>query len=120
MHGLGAKLREVREKRGMTQRELAARIHKSTPAISAYETDAQTPPTDVLISISQVLACGDSYPLCPRCGGLTDREYMAFCDQCGQCLGWKFYAFAQTVRYGAGDQKTAKFPVSCRIFPVSR
>jgi len=58
-----------------------------------------------------VLACGDSYPLCPRCGSLTDREYMAFCDQCGQCLGWKFYAFAQTVRYGAGDQKTAKFPV---------
>ena len=55
MHGLGAKLREVREKRGMTQRELAARIHKSTPAISAYETDAQTPPTDVLISIAQVL-----------------------------------------------------------------
>ena len=30
-----------------------------------------------------------------------------------------FY-FAQIVRYGAGDQKTAKFPVSCRIFPVSR
>lgn len=55
MHGLGSKLREIREKRGLTQRMLAARIHKSVPAISGYENDFQTPPTDVLISISQVL-----------------------------------------------------------------
>lgn len=55
MHGLGSKLRDIREKRGLTQRMLAARIHKSVPAISGYETDFQTPPTDVLISISKVL-----------------------------------------------------------------
>ena len=80
MHGLGAKLQAIREKRGLTQRELAARIHKSTPAVSAYETDAQTPPTDVLISIAQVLHVPVTYLL--DCGnedtysaaGLTDAQ----------------------------------------------
>jgi predicted amidophosphoribosyltransferase len=31
---------------------------------------------------------GDSYPICPRCDEPTDREYMQFCDQCGQRLNW--------------------------------
>ena len=55
MYGLGSKLREIRERRGMTQKALAEQVHKSVSAISGYETDFQTPPTDVLISISQVL-----------------------------------------------------------------
>lgn len=145
MHGLGSKLREIREKRGMTQRTLAERIHKSVSAISGYETDFQTPPTDVLISISQVLHLpiaylmdsrneeaysaagltpeqrkslhiaayqyrlpkqvmkkvlllnGDIYPICPRCDCLVDREYLRFCDQCGQRLGLNFLGFVQIV-----------------------
>jgi hypothetical protein len=32
---------------------------------------------------------GDSYPVCPRCDCTVDREYMRFCDRCGQRLGWK-------------------------------
>lgn len=28
------------------------------------------------------------YPICPRCGGIIDREYQEYCDQCGQRLGW--------------------------------
>ena len=55
MYDIGSKLRTVREKRGMTQRALAERISKSVSAISGYESNVQTPPTDVLISISQVL-----------------------------------------------------------------
>lgn len=31
---------------------------------------------------------GNSYPVCPRCGADIDREYMSFCDQCGQRLSW--------------------------------
>ena len=31
---------------------------------------------------------GDSYPVCPRCTETLDREYMAYCDRCGQCLNW--------------------------------
>ncbi|MBE6971392.1 MAG: hypothetical protein E7446_04640 [Ruminococcaceae bacterium] len=31
---------------------------------------------------------GDIYPLCPRCASTLDREYMRFCDRCGQRLSW--------------------------------
>lgn len=31
---------------------------------------------------------GDCYPLCPRCGRSMEREYMNFCDRCGQRLNW--------------------------------
>ena len=55
MHDVGSRLREMRDKRGLTQRVLAERINKSVSAISGYESNVQTPPTDVLISISQVL-----------------------------------------------------------------
>lgn len=55
MHDVGSRLREMRDKRGLTQRVLAERVNKSVSAISGYESNVQTPPTDVLISISQVL-----------------------------------------------------------------
>ena len=55
MYDIGSRLRDMRINRGLTQKELAKRICKSVSAISGYETNAQTPPTEVLISISQVL-----------------------------------------------------------------
>lgn len=38
----------------------------------------------------RIFANGDSYPICPRCAGTLEREYMCFCDRCGQKLNWKF------------------------------
>jgi transcriptional regulator with XRE-family HTH domain len=32
-----------------------------------------------------------SFPVCPRCSSTLVREYQAYCDRCGQCLGWDFY-----------------------------
>lgn len=71
MYDLGSRLRDMRNKRGLTQKALAERINKSVSAISGYESNVQTPPTDVLVSISQVLhvpityfvdlSCDDSY-----------------------------------------------------------
>ena len=55
MYDIGAKMRIMRNKRGLTQRSLAEKVNKSVSAISGYESNVQTPPTDVLISISQVL-----------------------------------------------------------------
>ena len=37
---------------------------------------------------------GSSYPVCPRCASTMDREYMCFCDRCGQKLSWSFITFA--------------------------
>jgi transcriptional regulator with XRE-family HTH domain len=55
MYDLGLRLREVRLQRGLTQKGLAKRINKSVSAISSYESNAQMPPLDVLISIATVL-----------------------------------------------------------------
>lgn len=41
-----------------------------------------------------LLESGDSYPICPRCDDLLDREYMTFCDCCGQKLAWNLWEFA--------------------------
>ena len=31
---------------------------------------------------------GYAYPVCPRCRQSMDREYMGYCDRCGQKLSW--------------------------------
>ncbi len=31
----------------------------------------------------------ESYAVCPRCRTTLPREYMRYCDRCGQCLGWE-------------------------------
>ncbi len=55
MYDLGARLKRIRQKRGLTQKELACRINKSVSAISSYESNAQLPPLDVLESIALTL-----------------------------------------------------------------
>lgn len=61
MSTVGTRLKEMREKRGLTQKELAGRILKSPATVSAYESGVQTPPTDVLVSISRVLRVPIAY-----------------------------------------------------------
>lgn len=40
---------------------------------------------------------GYSYPLCPRCHCSLEREYMRFCDRCGQRLMWDHLDHAEVV-----------------------
>lgn len=52
--------------------------------------------------------CGDSFPVCPRCGTTLEREYQHFCDRCGQKLKWSAYSKAIiTTRRSFGDSWTA-------------
>lgn len=39
----------------------------------------------------------DYYYVCPRCGITLDREFVAYCDRCGQHLDWKGYKKAKIV-----------------------
>lgn len=61
MSNLGARLQRIRKQRGLTQKGLAERINKSVSAISSYETNAQSPPLDVLISIAAALTVSLDY-----------------------------------------------------------
>lgn len=63
MYNFGTRLRELRRQRGLTQKDLAAKINKSIAAISSYETGAQMPPGDVLKSIAYALSTSADYLL---------------------------------------------------------
>lgn len=44
-----------------------------------------------------LFSCGDAYPICPRCGSMLEREYVRFCDCCGQRLAWQFLDSAAVI-----------------------
>lgn len=37
------------------------------------------------------------YYICPRCSITMERDFMSFCDRCGQRLGWKGYRKAKKI-----------------------
>lgn len=41
-----------------------------------------------------------SYYVCPRCSVTLEREFVAFCDRCGQRLDWKDYTNAKKIFVG--------------------
>lgn len=45
----------------------------------------------LLVKNVRTFADGNTYPICPRCINTLDREYMSFCDRCGQKLNWQFF-----------------------------
>ena len=52
------------------------------------EEDAISYRTPMEVTRILKLKSGNLYPVCPRCKITVDREYMKFCDRCGQRLGW--------------------------------
>lgn len=59
-------------------------------ALSSYR--LQMPVTEVM-----VFPYGNGYYVCPRCHITLEREFMAFCDRCGQHLGWRGYKKAKVI-----------------------
>lgn len=41
--------------------------------------------------------CQPAYYVCPRCRLTMEREFMNFCDRCGQRLDWRDYENAKIV-----------------------
>ena len=65
----GKRLRAFREERGLSQRELAERIHTRAPQVSRYETGAYLPNAETLVSIVEALKVDLSALLLGRAGG---------------------------------------------------
>lgn len=67
---------------------------------------------------------GDCYPVCPRCSMPIEREYMSFCDRCGQKLGWKKLKDAVIVFPGyssaAKKEKSVTFLYFKYIYPAKQ
>ena len=54
MFDFGLRMKELRQKRGMSQEVLGRRIHRSKSVICSYENNLKTPPLDVLTDIAAV------------------------------------------------------------------
>lgn len=77
--------------------------HKTPPEISAEDALSYRiakPVTHIII-----YGRGGSYPLCPRCNRGLDREFMNYCNNCGQHLGWKHFSSATVCSTSATQQR---------------
>lgn len=61
INGLPEKLKILRLKYGLSQKQVADRIEASPSIISGYETGERTPSIDVLISLSSLFHCSIDY-----------------------------------------------------------
>lgn len=51
----------------------------------------------------------DSYYVCPRCQITLEREFVKYCDRCGQCLDWTKYEQARIVYPGRKKRGAGAF-----------
>lgn len=51
----------------------------------------------LLVQELVVFSDGACYYICPRCRITLDREFVSYCDRCGQRLGWKGYRKARII-----------------------
>ena len=66
--------------------------HRKPSILDAISYRIPLPVTEVVLFRS-----GDIYTVCPRCDSLLDREYMRYCDCCGQHLFWELLDYARVV-----------------------
>lgn len=55
MKDLGAQLRGLRERTGMSQADLAEKIHKSRVTVNKYENAETPPPVEILVRMCEIL-----------------------------------------------------------------
>ena len=72
--------------------KLSEQLRSKPSVLSAVSYRVPLPVTQICEFVN-----GDCYPVCPRCTETLDREYMSYCDRCGQCLNWQWIDFAQII-----------------------
>lgn len=77
---------------------LAFLLQKITEAI-----DYRTARTVTELVVYQSLFEETGYYICPRCDCTLNREFVHFCDRCGQKLDWKRYMHAKVRKKSAND-----------------
>lgn len=63
MVDFGARLRLLRQSRGMTQKQMADKLSLTKSVISAYETDVRLPSYDILLKIAAIFGVTTDYLL---------------------------------------------------------
>lgn len=60
---IGDKLRELRESKGLTQKQLGELLGVSAPEVSSYENDSRRPPYEVLVRYSRIFKVSTDFIL---------------------------------------------------------
>jgi len=60
---LGDKIKKLRQKKKLTQKELAKKLYISDKAVSSWEANRTEPSLDLIVSLSDILDCSASYLL---------------------------------------------------------
>lgn len=60
---IGDNLRELRESKGLTQKQLGELLGVSAPEVSAYENDSRRPPYEVLVGYSRIFKVSTDFIL---------------------------------------------------------
>ena len=55
------------------------------------------PMTVTEVMVFETLHGKTGYYVCPRCNITMEREFVSFCDRCGQHLNWKGYKKAKVI-----------------------
>lgn len=71
VYDFGNRLRQLRERRKLTQTQVAVRLNISKSAMSGYENNIKTPSVDILIELAQLYNVTTDYLL-----GLDNREML--------------------------------------------
>ena len=74
--------------------------YPSLPAELARQLAFRRPMRVTQILLLQTSSGPMGYALCPKCGVSLEREYVGFCDHCGQMLDWSSYAKASYITAG--------------------
>lgn len=69
MHDFGLLLKHLREKKGMTQQQLADKIKKKKASVCKYESNTQDPPLDTMIEFAAIFNVSLDYLT-----GLSDKK----------------------------------------------
>ena len=77
----GAMIRELREKKGMTQAELAERLFVSDKTVSKWETGATIPDVEMLVQLSELYGVTINEILRADIGSLKYRKEISFPDK---------------------------------------
>lgn len=51
------------------------------------------------IETAVILPYDSIYYCCPRCQRFLEREFLAYCSSCGQCLDWCSYRKTKRTRF---------------------
>ena len=88
----GALIKALRKERGMTQKELAGRLHVTEQAVSRWERDVGCPEIGLLTQLCEILGVsmarlleGDLAPGIPEVGNMKRMKFYV-CPQCGNIL----------------------------------